>query len=141
MRVSTPDRRTPDTYFALVRALPLRPIHSEDQLDKATATLLKLVKSKPEEAMDAGERDYVEALSMLILRYEQGRRDSALPKLSPLDRLKFLMGEQAMSVNGLGRVIGSQPSASLILRGKRSMSKAQILKIARHFDVTPALFL
>jgi antitoxin component HigA of HigAB toxin-antitoxin module len=32
-------------------------------------------------------------------------------------------------------------SASLILRGKRAMSTAQILKLAGHFAVSPGLFL
>jgi len=91
--------------------------------------------------MDVGERDYLEALTVLVQRYEQGRRNSALPKLTPIDRLKFLMREVGMNVSDLGRVIGNQPTASLILSGKRSLSKTQILKLARHFAVTPALLI
>jgi antitoxin component HigA of HigAB toxin-antitoxin module len=91
--------------------------------------------------MDAGERDYVETLGVLARRFEQGRRDSVLPKLTPLDRLKFLMEERDMSVNDLGRAIGSQPNASLILHNKRAMSKGQILKLAKYFAVSAALFI
>jgi len=78
---------------------------------------------------------------MLAQRFEQGRRDSALPKLVPLDRINFLMEERGMNVNDLGRVIGSQPNASLNLHGKRSMSKAQIPKLAKIFAVSAALFI
>ena len=91
--------------------------------------------------MDAGERDYRDALSLLIQQFEGRRTNSALPRLDPVDRLKFLMKERGMSVNDLGRVIGSQPNASLILHRKRSMSKGQILKLSRHFAVSPALFI
>jgi antitoxin component HigA of HigAB toxin-antitoxin module len=91
--------------------------------------------------MDMGERDYLEALTLLVQRYEQGRRDSALPKLNPIDRLRFLMREIGMNFSDLGRVIGSQPNASLLLSGKRSLRKAQILKLAKHFAVSSALFM
>jgi HTH-type transcriptional regulator/antitoxin HigA len=141
MKSTAIQARTVDSYFDLVRAYPLRPIHSERELEKAAAVLVKLSSAKLEEEMDAGERDYVEALTTLIQRFEQNRRDSALPKLTPLDRLKFLMEELGMNTNDLGRVIGSQPNASLILRGRRTMSKAQILKLAGHFAVSPGLFL
>lgn len=130
-----------DTYLDLIRILPLRAIRSERELDKAVALLLKLETSKPESGRDAGERDYIEMLSLLVQRYEEGRRTAALPATTPLDRLRFLMGERGMNVSDLGRVIGSQPSASLILHGKRSMSKAQIVRLARHFAVSSALFM
>lgn len=141
MSVTTIKRPAKDSYFDLVHVFPLRPIRSEGEFDRAMEVLRRLATSKPEQEMDAGERDYIEALGMLAQRYEQGRRDSALPKLAPLDRLKFLMDERGMNVNDLGRVIGSQPNASLILHGKRSMSKGQILKLARFFAVSAALFI
>jgi len=141
MRTTTNTRRGRDHYFDLVRAFPLRPIRSPGEHADATAVLLKLAKAKPESEMDVGERDYFEALVMLIQRFEQSHRDSALPKLTPIDRLKFLMEQLGMNVNDVGRLIGSQPNASLILHGKRAMSKAQILKLARHFGVSPGLFL
>jgi len=91
--------------------------------------------------MEDGERDYSEALTLLVQQFERGRTNSALPRLSPIDRLKFLMNERGMSINDLGRVIGSQPNASLILHGKRSMSKTQIIKLSHHFAVSPGLFI
>jgi HTH-type transcriptional regulator / antitoxin HigA len=134
-------RQVRDSYFELVRAFPLRPIRSERELDRAIAVLLRLETSQPHEQREAGERDYIEAMAMLIQRFEDGRRNAALPDLTCTDRLKFLMEQRGMNVSDLGRVIGSQPNASLILHGKRSMSKGQILKLARHFDVSPALFM
>jgi HTH-type transcriptional regulator / antitoxin HigA len=141
MRTTAPHRDDADTYFELVRRFPLRPIRSESELKRAAAILIKLLRSRPEEEMDAGERDYIEALSMLVQRFELGRRDSALPRLTPIERLKFLLEQGGMNVSDLGRVIGSQPAASLILHGRRAMSKTQMLKLARYFSVSPALFM
>jgi HTH-type transcriptional regulator / antitoxin HigA len=139
MRTAATKKR--DSYLELIRSFPVRPIRSEEELDQATAVLLKLARSKPEEQMDGGELDYMEALTCMVQRFEQARRESALPKLSPIERLKFLMEQRQMSVNDLGRVIGSQPNASLILHGKRALSRTHILKLARHFSVSPALFM
>lgn len=135
------DEATSDVYFELVRAFPLRPIRSDQELDRAIAVLLKLSTSKSEESMDAGQRDYLEALGLLVQRFEQQRRGSILPKSSPLDRLKFLMKERGMNATDLGRILGAPSTASLVLHGKRALSKARIVKLAKHFAVSPALFI
>jgi HTH-type transcriptional regulator/antitoxin HigA len=139
--MKTANRRENDKYFELVRAFPLRPIRTEADAEQAIAVLTRISLSKPEEKMEDGERDYSEALTLLVQQFERGRTNSALPRLSPIDRLKFLMNERGMSINDLGRVIGSQPNASLILHGKRSMSKTQIIKLSHHFAVSPGLFI
>ena len=110
--------RARGSYFDLIHAFPLRPVRSEVEFDQAMTALLTLAKSKPAEEMDSGEMDYMEALTLLVQRFERDRRQSALPRLTPLDRLKFLMKERAMTVNDLAKVLGSQPNASLILHGK-----------------------
>jgi HTH-type transcriptional regulator/antitoxin HigA len=139
--MKTANLRESDRYFEFVRSFPLRPIRTEADAERAIAVLTRISLSKPEEKMEAGERDYSEALTLLVQQFERRRTNSALPRLSPVDRLRFLMNERGMSVNDLGRVIGSQPNASLILHGKRSMSKGQIIKLSRHFAVSPALFI
>src|SRR5258706_13155429 len=135
MAAITQHRRARDLYFDLVRAFPLRPLRSDEELDKAIAVLLKLSAATPETKMDAGERDYVEALAILVQRFEQGRKVSTLPRLSPVERLKFLMEQRGMNVSDVGRIIGSQSSAPLILNGKRAISKAQILKLSQYFTL------
>jgi antitoxin component HigA of HigAB toxin-antitoxin module len=40
----------------------------------------------------------------------------------------------------LGRLLGNRALASLILRGRRQLSKNHIRLLARHFKVSPALF-
>jgi antitoxin component HigA of HigAB toxin-antitoxin module len=131
-------RKRRDTYLDLVRAFPLRAIHTEDEALAAGDTLNRVLLSKADEDRDPGELAYVDALQELILAYQSRH---PLPKVPPLELLKFLMQESGMTVTDLSRVIGNQPSASLLLSGKRPMSKSQILKLARHFKVSSALFL
>jgi antitoxin component HigA of HigAB toxin-antitoxin module len=128
-----------DAYLDLVRAFPLRAIRTQADAVAANQVLLKLVASKPK--LTTGQQDYVEALSALVRQYEADRPDSELLHSSPLEMLKHLMDETGMSISGLGRVIGHQPTASQILRGERSLSKAQIQKLADHFNVSTDLFM
>lgn len=86
------------------------------------------------------EDDYFAALVLLIKDYETRRHKIDIRRSSPVEILKYLVEESGMTVNDLGRIIGSQPNASLIFSGKRAMSKAHIAKLSAHFAVSPALF-
>jgi antitoxin component HigA of HigAB toxin-antitoxin module len=55
--------------------------------------------------------------------------------------LKHLMEQHNMSISDLGRIIGSQSNASLILSGKRAISKRVMQRLGQHFAVNPHLFL
>jgi HTH-type transcriptional regulator/antitoxin HigA len=91
--------------------------------------------------LNEGEQQYMDALAVLIKEYESTHHTCALPSADPITLLKFLMNERKMSVSDLGRVIGSQPAASLILNGSRELSKAHIRKLAEFFAVSAGLFL
>jgi antitoxin component HigA of HigAB toxin-antitoxin module len=54
--------------------------------------------------------------------------------------LKHLMEEHEMNISDLGRVIGSQSNASLILSGKRPISRRVMRLLSEHFGVAPAVF-
>ncbi len=58
----------------------------------------------------------------------------------PLTMLKYLMQESRMTQADLGRLLGNRALASLILNGRRQLSKSHIRKLAAHFKVSPALF-
>ena len=64
-----------------------------------------------------------------------------LSALKPVDVLKHLMDAHDMSTTALGKLIGSKGVASEILSGKRGFSKSQMVTLAKHFGVEPALFL
>ena len=128
-----------DSYLDLVRELPLKAIKSPGQHDEALRMLKKLMVKL--ENLDGGARDYLETLAQLVKDYELTRERIDLSDLTVRDLLKHLMTEAEMNVSDLGRILGSQPAASLILRGKRELSKAHIRKLADHFKVDAELFL
>jgi HTH-type transcriptional regulator/antitoxin HigA len=93
-----------------------------------------------EGTLSRGEQDYLDALSVFIEDYQR-RHPASLPEVSPLAMLKHLMEQHEMSVTDLGRVIGSQSNASLIVSGKRAISKRVMRLLSQHFGVPPSIFL
>jgi HTH-type transcriptional regulator/antitoxin HigA len=131
-----------DVYLRLVRDFPLRPIRSEAEYDRAVEILKELV-AKADVGLSAGESDYADALGHFIGVYESAHYQLTRPGMhTPVDRLKYLLREHGMKTADLGKLLGSgQGQASLILNGKRELSKANIRALAERFKVSPALFL
>jgi HTH-type transcriptional regulator/antitoxin HigA len=132
-------RPSPD-YLALVDALPLRPLRDERDYDAAAAVLDGLA-VRPEGSLSAGEQDYFETLTMLVEAYDREHEEIERADREPLSMLKYLLQESGMTQADLGRLLGNRALASLILNGHRQLSKSHIRKLARHFKVSPALFL
>src|SRR5258706_61386 len=89
--------RAGDGFLELVSAFPLKPIRTSADHDAASRMLRRLVLSKPEGKFTAGERDYVEALTILVRDYQQKQRAGALAKVKPLEIIRHLMEENGMS--------------------------------------------
>lgn len=128
------------SYLKLVRQFPLRPIASEAEYDAAIAALFPLSEKAETMELDPGEKDYLDALSHFIQRWDEEQGHFNISNLTPLDVLAFLMDQHDMNTNDLGRIIGSQSAASLILNGKRELSKTHIRTLSTHFHVDPGLF-
>jgi HTH-type transcriptional regulator/antitoxin HigA len=126
-------------YLSLVRRLPLRPIRGRRAHDQAMAMVRELAPAD-EGSLSLGEQDYLDALTVLIEDYDRRQEDDATAQASGLDVLKSLMEARAMTVGELGEVVGSQANASLILSGRRPMSKAVMVKLGEFFGVRPAVF-
>lgn len=135
----TRERKRPDLYLKLVRQQPLKPIRSDAEKQQAVRQAVRL--SGRETPLDAGERDYLDTLYVLLDAYEAKTLPMSRQKLHGTPALKFLMAEAGLSVSDVGRIIGSQPATSEILTGRRELSKAHIRRLADHFKVSPALFL
>ncbi len=132
------DRPTP-TYLALIDRFPLRPLRSERDYDTAVA-ILDALAVRPEGSLDPGEQDYFDTLTMLVEAYDQEHHGLASGPDDPVSLLKYLMQESSMTQADLGRLLGNRALASLILNGRRQLSKSHIRKLADHFKVSPALF-
>jgi antitoxin component HigA of HigAB toxin-antitoxin module len=128
-----------DSYLRLVRRFPLRAIRAESEYDAAIAVLIPL--TGREGGLDQGELEYLRALAVLVGEYERVRYAVKAKTLDPVDLLKFLMRENALSVNDVGGIIGSQPAASMILGGRREISKEAAKKLAGRFGLGVGAFI
>ena len=129
------DRR----YLNLVRQFPLRPIRNKRDLNRAMKIAGHLA-TYDEGTLPSGEQDYLDALTVFIDDYQR-RHPLDMPELTPAAMLKHLMEQHDMTVTELGRVIGSQPNASLIVSGKRAISKRVMRLLSEHFGVAPSVFM
>ena len=132
---SKPDRR----YLDLIREFPLRPLRSKRAVEQAMKIAGHLA-TYDEGTLSRGEQDYLDTLTVLIEEYQR-RHPVDLPKVTPLAMLMHLMEQHDMNISDLGHVVGSQSNASLILSGKREISKRVMRLLSQHFGVEPAVFI
>jgi HTH-type transcriptional regulator/antitoxin HigA len=119
---------------------PLKTLCNDREHAEAVRVLARLL-GRPDGRLSAGERDYIEVLGRLMEEYANRKYPVVRRKYPPLDMVKFLMGEHQMTTSDLGRILGSMTAASLVLNGKRQLSKAHIRKLAARFKVDGGLFL
>jgi len=128
--------RPRDTYFELVRRFPLRPIRSEDELERATEVMDELLSRS---ALDPGEEDYLDVLSDLTEKYEE--EEHPIPPASDAEMLAFLMEQKGVTQAEVARASGIAVSTICeILSGKRTIPRFKIGKLAAYFHVSPAVF-
>ncbi|HEX7380155.1 MAG TPA: helix-turn-helix domain-containing protein [Pirellulales bacterium] len=125
-----------DVYLALVKALPLLPIESDEELDRAIAVINCLL-DKPR--LSAGEQGYLDVLSDLVEKYES----SAHPfgPVSDGDMLRHLIEAKGVTENEVSQATQiAGPAISDILSGKRQFTRSQVAKVASYFRVDPTVF-
>ena len=135
MRVK-PAPALPDTYFDLVKRFPLTHLRDDDHLEKAQEVLDQLLR----EDRDEGARQYLAVLTDLVEAYEE--EHVPIPDASEAEVLAELMRAGGLSQQKLAKVVGiAQATLSAVLRGTRSLTKGQVIRLARFFHVSPAAFL
>jgi HTH-type transcriptional regulator/antitoxin HigA len=112
-------------YLALIELFPLRPLRSERDYD-AAVTVLDTLAVRPEGSLDSGEQDYLDTLTMLVEAYDRAQHEIHTEQRDPLSMLVYLMQESGMTQADLGRLLGNRALASLILHGRRQLSKSHI---------------
>lgn len=113
-----------------------RPIHTEEQLEEYTRVLLEL-DSKESPTLD--EEDAIELLTLLIEHYED--EHYPLPEASPVEVLRFLLQQNGLSQRDITPELGSETTVSLVLSGKRKLTREHITRLSERFHVSPAVFL
>lgn len=141
MKTESKTIKVADSYLKLIRQFPLRPIRNHGEYDLATSVMEKLA-VRGEADLDAGERDYLDALDEFVSIYDQRHFSFPADKRTPLARLKYLLTESRTSPSQLKNVLGcSQSLVSMILTGARELSKENIRALSNHFNVEPGMFL
>ena len=126
-------------YLDLVRRNPLRPIRSRADYDAAAAMLDTLVLR---DDLTAGERDYLAVLTDLVEAYDRQHFPAAPDRRPPHERLRSLMADAGVSPADLQQILGvAQSTVSMILSGKRGMSKQTVVALGKRFNLNPAFFL
>jgi HTH-type transcriptional regulator/antitoxin HigA len=124
--------------LALVRAHPLLPLRSEEELDAALGLIDRLLARDP--PPDAGEEAYLEALAVLVQAYED--EHYPLPAVSAAAMLRHLLEQHERTLSQVARATGIAVSTlSAVLHGKRQLNLPHIRKLAPYFGVEPAAFL
>ena len=130
------NKRQKDTYLKLVQELPLVSIKSEKQLDAAQAMIDRLTGKKK---LDGGEQAYLDALSDLVVVYED--QNHQIPVASDADLLRHLMEAKGMTQIQLHNDTGLAKSGiSEILAGKKPFSKSMMGTLADYFHVPTSVF-
>ncbi len=136
MATANRSRNATKRYLELVRKFPLRPIRSDEELDEAVRTvdlLLNRRELKPE------EEDYLEVLGDLVERYETEAHPMA--PVSDPEMLRHLIEAKGVSQTDVSKATGIADSTiSEVLKGKRSLNRSHIGKLARYFKVSPDVF-
>jgi HTH-type transcriptional regulator/antitoxin HigA len=127
------------SYVALLKRWPLRPIENQSDYEAAGAILDELVLRSD---LDEGEADYLGALELIIEAYDESYDDQWIDRRKPHERLQSLMQSAGKTQADLQSALGSsQTLVSMIVNGKRDLSKRTILKLAGYFRVEPGYFL
>ena len=119
-----------------MKRFPLIHIRDERHLDEALELLNELLRQE----RDEGAQEYLDVLTDLVAAYED--KHVPMPDVSEADVLRELMRSNRLSQMELAKAVGiAQSSISAVLTGARSLTKGQILKLAKFFGIAPAAFL
>lgn len=124
-------------YLELIRSFPLRPIHSEADLDRATGVMHKLIDAKN---LTAPEQDYMQVLANLIEEYEE--KVHPIQDVSVHEMLAGLMEANDVTQTALSKATGIPVSTiSELLSQKRDFNVGHIKKLCSYFGLGPAAFI
>jgi HTH-type transcriptional regulator/antitoxin HigA len=127
----------PPNYLKLIRRCPLRPIRSDEDLDRAIEMIDALGSRIKDLTPD--EHDYLDVLADLVEKYETARYPE--PDVDPLAMIRELIAARGITQADVARKTGiAESMLSEILKGKRSMGRKTIETLSRFFHVDPGVF-
>jgi HTH-type transcriptional regulator/antitoxin HigA len=124
-------------YLTLIGRFPLRPIRTDSVLNAACTVIDELT---DRDDLSPAESDYLDVLGDLVEKYEDEHVE--MPHVSDGAMLRCLMEDQGVQQVDIVRGTGiSKTVLSLVLSGKRNLTREHIEALSRYFRVTPAVFL
>jgi HTH-type transcriptional regulator/antitoxin HigA len=136
VRTKTKPRSCSPEYLALLRAFPPRPIRDDDEHRQVIAVVNGLL-DRPRLTSD--EEDYLDVLGLLIADSEDSIYEH--PEYTPVERLRHLMDEHALTQAELARRAGVAVTSLFdILNGRRRIGPRVRAKFAACFGVSASLF-
>jgi HTH-type transcriptional regulator/antitoxin HigA len=115
----------------------LRPIRTDAELDAASAIIDDLT---VRDEISSTEDDYLDVLGDLVEKYEDEHVE--MPHVSDAQMLRSLMEEKGVSQADVVRGTGiSKTVLSLVLNGKRALTREHIRALSVFLGVNPAAFL
>lgn len=128
----------PNAYAnLLVEYLP-GVIQTEAENEKALAIVLQLMK-KGERGRSPEESRLLELLVTLVEDFEE--KAYPLGSSNPAVALRELMNEHELKQTDMVEIFGSQGTVSLVLNGKREISKSQARKLSERFRLPIDIFI
>ena len=131
-------------YATLCAAFPLMRIKNSKYHETALKVLTKLSEYLADHKQDLKFKkqvlEYLDALGLLVEKYEKENFSRESEKISGAEVLEFLMEQHDLKQSDLAKELGSQSIVSEILAGKRKLNNNQIAALSKRFGVSPAVF-
>jgi len=124
------------SYLRMVSAFPLRPLHSDRDLEEAIEVLNSLIGRAD---LSEAERDYMYVLGGIVEEYEA--KHVVIPDVSGVELLRFLIEENGLTQASLSHIFGGESNISEVLSGKRELSKRQIRRLSQRFGLPADAFI
>ena len=110
-------------------------ISSDKELSLYTDSLFKLTaKARPSRY----DEEAIALLTLLIDQYESQRYP--VPDAPAGEVLRFLLDQHGLTQRDLAAELGSETTVSLVLSGKRQLTREHIARLSRRFHVEPSVF-
>lgn len=126
-------------YGKLLSKVMPKPIETDAEFDHFVSVMEALSRAIARKEASPEEKVLHSLLSTLVREYDD--RVHPLPTGDPIRILRYLMEQPGLRPVDLVPIFGARSITSLVLNGKRELSKTHIRKLAELFHVSPALFL
>lgn len=124
------------TWVAFDRIAHLRPIRTEDEYER-TVSLMNYLLDMVGDQEDHALSGLLDLVSELVSDYDANQ--FAIEASEPKEVLRYLIELRGLKQGDLAQIV-PQSNLSAILAGKRKISATLAGKLAKYFNISPAVF-